>query len=1137
MAFKGNIESFSLADVFQNLAMNTQTGTLRITPERNPHAEEKYVYFQDGAVRFLSGTSRAPLLPPEVFLARGFVSKSEFDAALIRQAETHEPIVACLIGMGYANEQQVQELLVHQIEEEIYDLFGWEAATFEFNEGPPPEGLFAAEAAETGWGISIPVSHLIMEAARRVDEWERLRKVIPSQKEIFVVDLTVRKAIERGEMETDPVERRVAMLVDGARDVEDIVEDSKLFKFEVIGALAGFLGSSVIRPATLNELNFSEGECSRLDLPKRRVKILERILALGGENLRIRRELADLMAKMGQTEHACIHYSILAIAELKDNNEEGAIEIYKRILAIAPSNVKIRGALAALLSKRGQKRDAFMQYQELFENLRDQHLLREARDAAAHALENDPSNAKMRNALVELLLMEDNHDEAGNQLEQLGDYAARARNTGLAAESYRRAMQYRKNIRPLKKKLNEVLLTKEDRAARRHRMTLSLVLIGLIALAFGGIYYWEMLNQNKWDSVKESVEQKRKLAGVLEDRSDFLEAKARVGEGMQALSDVRRVWSPIRRINQHADDLYESLKRDEERLTTKIETSKRNAEKKREEKHDDVKMDLDNRNYLSAKQRLDDLLKDPNESDENKRKNQIALNKVNELIARYDAGLEKIRKMKDNPAAVFKDAGEQMRTIQAFIRDFASAKMPKPFPIRLSVPLLVTPSPELGEVQVDMDGERLAPIRGDSPWQERLVYYPIFPVPGSHTFTFTKHGYTSQVESTAAHSTDAYVEARIHLDRKPALTANFPYQFDGEASYFNGLLYAGTSEGSLLEIDVKTDPPAVNARFDVEQPLGGVERRVFGKIFVSRESGKPPTFFYCTKAGYCAAVVKNGSKFELAWNRPASRQLDPGQTGLDFPPTFFDHNGKTKAALLTPTRVILIDADSGSATSLMLEMPHPAGGAPVVPTAGACYIDREGGMLAIPGSDSNIHVMNLTSTPGKPKKADVWQTNLQVAASVIKVAPVAVTDVLVVTGNDGSLRFFNFVGRREPAERILAGGTSAPPLVSGLRLYYACSGAPGKEGISMLDLSPGNDRVPKSNPDFPLVHSPTLLGNRVYCVGAAPNMLYAVDALDIMHIYWKYKVDRKIACSAIAGETRIYVLTADGGLIGFDEPR
>ena len=57
----------------------------------------------------------------------------EFDAVLLHQAESNETLVTCLSNMGYVNEQQLQDLLVHQIEEEIYDLFGWEAASFEFN--------------------------------------------------------------------------------------------------------------------------------------------------------------------------------------------------------------------------------------------------------------------------------------------------------------------------------------------------------------------------------------------------------------------------------------------------------------------------------------------------------------------------------------------------------------------------------------------------------------------------------------------------------------------------------------------------------------------------------------------------------------------------------------------------------------------------------------------------------------------------------------------------------------------------------------------------------------------------------------------------------------------------------------------
>ena len=70
---------------------------------------------------------------------------------------------------------------------------------------------------------SLTVSHLIMEAARRVDEWERLRKHVPSFKAIYCLDETGRKAIESGELEVEPPERFIAGLLDGSRDVEDLL--------------------------------------------------------------------------------------------------------------------------------------------------------------------------------------------------------------------------------------------------------------------------------------------------------------------------------------------------------------------------------------------------------------------------------------------------------------------------------------------------------------------------------------------------------------------------------------------------------------------------------------------------------------------------------------------------------------------------------------------------------------------------------------------------------------------------------------------------------------------------------------------------------------------------------------------------
>ncbi len=43
-------------------------------------------------------------------------------------------------------------------------------------------------------------------------------------------------------------------LVNGQRDVEDLIDDSALFRFEVLSMLGGFLQSSLVRPASREEL-------------------------------------------------------------------------------------------------------------------------------------------------------------------------------------------------------------------------------------------------------------------------------------------------------------------------------------------------------------------------------------------------------------------------------------------------------------------------------------------------------------------------------------------------------------------------------------------------------------------------------------------------------------------------------------------------------------------------------------------------------------------------------------------------------------------------------------------------------------------------------------------------------------------
>ncbi len=174
MGFGGSIESFSLADVFQNLAMNQQKGTLRV---QAPDGTERNVYFDGGQIRNISHGFNKPLIDTKVLVGRGLVAENQAAEGMARVAGG-EPLLTALMSLNYLAKEKADELVSHQIEEEIYELFAWEKGNFEFNPGAPPDGLFVEQGVGSPKGL--PISHLIMEAARRVDDWDRLKRQIPS---------------------------------------------------------------------------------------------------------------------------------------------------------------------------------------------------------------------------------------------------------------------------------------------------------------------------------------------------------------------------------------------------------------------------------------------------------------------------------------------------------------------------------------------------------------------------------------------------------------------------------------------------------------------------------------------------------------------------------------------------------------------------------------------------------------------------------------------------------------------------------------------------------------------------------------------------------------------------------------------
>ncbi|HYF51524.1 MAG TPA: DUF4388 domain-containing protein [Planctomycetota bacterium] len=1101
MGFKGSVESFSLADVFQNLSMNQQTGTLKVVAGTG---DEKHVYFENGQVKYMARGLRKPLLLPEVFVARGLVLKLQLDPAVERARANNEFIGPVLVAMGHINNEQLGEVVKHQIEEEIFDLFSWEKANFEFNEGNPADGMFLDQLGTKA--PSLPISHLIMEAARRVDEWERLKKQIPVFKEIYVLDLQVRKQIEKGEMEVDPVEKRVAFLLDGARDVDDLIEESFLFRFEVMTALGSFLNSSLIRPATLQELNFAEQQCMKFNQPLRRIKILERILALGGENTRVRRDLAELLAKETMIDKACIHYGVLADAELQAGREEAAVEIYRRILSISPKHIKSHEQLATLYMKRGQKREAYVHYEELFETLRDQNHAAEARVAGQKALECDPSQTELRTNLIELLLADNQKEAAATQIEILGDQAAKVGNVKLAADSYRRAMQYAHNNKQLKKKLADVMLTKEDRLARKRKALMvmaAFVLLGLMAAGLAGLEYF---NRVAYRRAHDTAQQRIADVPEIEKAEKFQEAAAKYREAQEAYRPITKKFSPILKYNKAATDKIAEL----ERLATEALA---NDEKLRSEEERRARQDLiagDNHmkafEIRQARDAFKKVVENQHSSEEDAKKAKQQLEAVQKLIEKLDEGLKRLAQ---RPSEAFKTLTEEVAFKRGFVQQFGvNPKLLEGVEIRL--PLWIRPETDL--VDVYLNGRLEGTISQAAAPELNTFRYPFG---AAHKFEFKKAGYKTITINTAELQQP---EFKLKLEREPSYVFDLSpvlgdQSLSGDAVLNGDQLFVGTSDGSLLEVALQ-DKKVVR-RYDLPGG-GGINKEVYGRIHVIDRGAKPAIIVYCTKAGDCVGLVAAAGGFQEAWPMVKGNPTAP----MSAPAAVARVPMVSRNPLvLMPfdKKIQIVDTDSG-ALGKTLELKVAVTSQPAV--------IEQGAIIAVGCEDGNVYGL---SAGGEVVRE--WTTNAKAAA--VRGRPFIYDDLLMAGADDGNIYFFESKKSGFGTAIVLEGAIVMEPLILKKRLYL---GAVQREVFWCIDMATRKPNWTKAERDMGGINqTPVTIGSQVYYT-TDRGKVYAIDAEKGFPI-WTYQVEggRGFAGPPSALGKRLYVISRTGKILGFDE--
>ncbi|HEX6939406.1 MAG TPA: DUF4388 domain-containing protein [Longimicrobiales bacterium] len=245
MAIEGPLREFGLQDVLQLLELARKTGVLTLHTERRDDDAE--VHFDRGQIVFARRRKSQRRLGQQL-LRSGKLTERELQRALEIQRENPSQRLAwILLEMGSVAREELERQLRFQIEEAIYEVMSWTDGQFRFEER---ESVTLGDPE-----VRIRVESLLMEGARRIDEWARLEAKIPSEESIPT--LAASEPGDSGPLELHPEEWEVLAEIDGERDLRQIAAALGRSSFDVARIIFGLVSTGVVqveeRPSRLTD--------------------------------------------------------------------------------------------------------------------------------------------------------------------------------------------------------------------------------------------------------------------------------------------------------------------------------------------------------------------------------------------------------------------------------------------------------------------------------------------------------------------------------------------------------------------------------------------------------------------------------------------------------------------------------------------------------------------------------------------------------------------------------------------------------------------------------------------------------------------------------------------------------------------
>ena len=322
MAIEGPLRELGIHDVFQLLDLSRKTGALRVTSDLRHN--QGTIYFDNGVIVFAEIRSNPHPLGG-LLLRTGKITEADLERARDMQQRQGDKrrLGEILVSLGVITQREVERQVRFQIEEVVFEVMSWNEGYFSFNEEPEKE-------VPTEIAVRIPVEALLMEGARRIDEWSRIENRIPHVG--VVPSLAPPPESGGGELDLLPPEWEVLALIDGHRAVRALATELGRSDFEVAKTLFGLESAGVIvlvDPGTAKRGRVGQSTASELA-----ELVAKSEAALQAKDFDAARAAAEEAASM-QPHDSTVHL-LLGRIHLGQGRGPAAVEELRRALRLDP---------------------------------------------------------------------------------------------------------------------------------------------------------------------------------------------------------------------------------------------------------------------------------------------------------------------------------------------------------------------------------------------------------------------------------------------------------------------------------------------------------------------------------------------------------------------------------------------------------------------------------------------------------------------------------------------------------------------------------------------------------------------------------------------------------------------------------